>query len=197
MEGNRHIDQYDSDENCDFEATFDLAQKYCLTEHSALTQDTCMSHIRVPVFGIVGPIPGFKAQTWSMFGPLPPGKIEMGSLKLDRTGAQTDIFPANVKRVKIYPGCVNFLKHFMNQGLNGKTLTKKRLDAIRKKFATILAEISGPECMEHAKMLMSFRIEFTMALNDSQKTLQSLRDQLRPLKADILQKLQRMTYNRR
>lgn len=189
MEGNQG-NQYDSDENCDFEATFDLAQKYSLTEHSELTQDTCMSHIRVPVFGILKPIPGFKAETWSMFGPLPPGNIEMGSIKLDRTGREIDIFPANVKRVKIYPGCVNFLKHFMNQGLNGKTLSKKRLDAIRKKFATILAEISGPNCMEHAEMLMSFRIEFTMALNESQKTLQSLRDQLRPLKAQLLQKLQ-------
>jgi serine/threonine protein kinase len=77
----------------------------------------------------------------------------------------------------------------MNQGLNGKTLTKKRLDAIRKKFATILAEISSPKCMEHAEMLMSFRIEFTMALNESQKTLQSLRDQLHPLKAQLLLKL--------
>jgi casein kinase II subunit alpha len=125
-----------------------------------------------------------------MFGPLPPGNIEMGSIKLDRTGREIDIFPANVKRVKIYPGCVNFLKHFMNQGLNGKTLTKKRLDAIRKKFATILEEISGPKCMEHAEMLMSFRIEFTMALNESHKTLQSLKDQLRPLKAQLLQKLQ-------
>ena len=190
MQGNHSIDHYDSDENFDFEATFDLAQKYCLTEHSELTQDTCMSHIRVPVFGILKPIPGFKAETWSMFGPLPPGNIEMGSIKLDRTGSEIDTFPANVKRVKIYPGCVNFLKHFMNQGLTGMTLTKKRLDAIRKKFATILAEISGPECMEHAEMLMSFRIEFTMALNESHKTLQSLRDQLRPLKAQLLQKLQ-------
>lgn len=39
-------------------------------------------------------------------------------------------------------------------------------------------------------MLMSFRIEFTMALNESHKTLESLRDQLRPLKAQLLQKLQ-------
>ena len=187
VQGNHIID---SVENCDFEATFDLAQKYCLTEHSELTQDTCMSHIRVPVFGILKPIPGFTAETWSMFGPLPPGNIEMGSIKLDRTGSEIDIFPANVKRVKIYPGCVNFLKHFMNQGLNGKTLTKKRLDAIRQKFATILAEISGPKCMEHAEMLMSFRIEFTMALNESHKTLQSLRDQLHPLKDQLLQKLQ-------
>jgi serine/threonine protein kinase len=126
-----------------------------------------------------------------MFGPLPPGNIEMGSIKMDRTNSsEIDIFPANVKRIKIYPGCVNFLKHFMNQGLNGKTLTKKRLDAIRKKFATILAEISGPKCMEHAEMLMSFRIEFTMALNESQKTLYTLREQLQHLKAQLLQKLQ-------
>jgi hypothetical protein len=188
--GNFQKDQSELDENCDFEATFDLAQKYAFTQHSILTQDTCMSHIRVPVFGMLKPVPGFKAETWSMFGPLPPGNIEMGSIKLDRTGSEIDIFPANVKRVKIYPGCVNFLKHFMNQGLNGKTLTKKRLDAIRKKFATILAEISGPKCMEHAEMLMSFRIEFTMALNESHKTLESLRNQLRPLKAQLLQKLQ-------
>ena len=42
MQGNHSIDHYDSDENFDFEATFDLAQKYCLTEHSELTQDTCV-----------------------------------------------------------------------------------------------------------------------------------------------------------
>ena len=190
MQGNHIIDQYYLDENCDFEATFDLAQKYCLTEHSELTQDTCMSHIRVPVFGILKPVPGFKAETWSMFGPLPPGNIEMGSIKLDRTGSESDIFPANVKRVKIYPGCVNFLKHFMNQGLNGKTLTKKRLDGIRKTFTRVLAELSSPKCMEHADMLLSFRIEFTMALNDTHKNLKSLRDQLNHLKTDLLKKLQ-------
>jgi hypothetical protein len=50
-------DQSGSDENCDFEATFDLAQKYALLRHSALTQETCMSHVRVPVFGILEAIP--------------------------------------------------------------------------------------------------------------------------------------------
>ena len=184
------IDRSGSEETSDFEATFDLAQKYVLTRHSELTQETCMSHVRVPVFGILKPIPGFQAETWSMFGPLPPGTIDTGSIKLDRTGPDIGIFPINVKRVKIYPGFVNFLKHFMNQGINGKTLTKKRLDSIRNKFTSILAEISGPKCMQHADMLVSFRIEFTMALNESHKNLQSLRDQLQPLKDELLKKLQ-------
>jgi hypothetical protein len=95
-----------------------------------------------------------------------------------------------VKRVKIYPGVVNLLKHFMNQGLNGKTLTKKRLDGIRKTFTRVLAELSSLKCMEHADMLLSFRIELTMALNESHKNLKSLRDQLNTLKTDILKKLQ-------
>jgi hypothetical protein len=114
----------------------------------------------------------------------------MGSIKLDRTGAENDIFPENVKRVKIYPGAVNLLKHFMNRGLNGKTLTKKRLDGIRKTFTRVLAELSSLKCMEHADMLLSFRIELTMALNESHKNLKSLRDQLNTLKTDILKKLQ-------
>jgi serine/threonine protein kinase len=178
------------EDNENFEATFDLAQKYLNKDHKAIKQDSCMSKVRIPIFAMTTPIPGFTAKTWSMFGPLPPGDIDTGSIMLDRIGNDSAIFPENVKRVKIYPGYVNFLKHFMNKRFNGKNLTKKQLNSVRKKFEAIQAEIANPKCMDHLDMMMSFRIEFTMALNSAKKTLNSLREQLVPLKKNILQKLQ-------
>lgn len=83
IQSNHIIDQYDSDENFDFEATFDLAQKYCLTEHSELTQDTCMSHIRVPVFGILKPIQ-VSRQRHGYVWPLAAWKYRNG---LDKVGS--------------------------------------------------------------------------------------------------------------
>lgn len=163
-------------ENPDFDVTFDLGQKYqsedveeCI-KTSRTNDDIGISMIKVPVFGISGKFPGFKVDTWSMFGPIC-GTQPMGSIKLDRIDSDDSFLPVNVTRVKVYPSIVNLTKAL---GFGTLNLTKanftgsfKQLKRLGNKISDFLMTITGSDWRNCANMLMSFRIECTIQLNNS------------------------------
>jgi hypothetical protein len=164
----------------EFEVTYDIAQRYEVSQIGANTEDTKM--VKAAVFGIAKNIPGFSSRTWSMFGPIA-GEQPMGSIMLDRTGHRTNsvdtCLPSNVKRVKVYSSIVNLIKSQMKlSGVTLEKMTHKKLKYQGDKVQTFLDEIEA-NCIEHSKMLKSFRIEYSMMLNETQCSLQELLSQAR------------------
>jgi hypothetical protein len=171
-------------ENCsDFDATYDLGQKYeyiglneCMAT-SSKDKHLGISLMRVPVFGISGNFSGFqKADTWSMFGPIAGTEQRpMGSIIFDRTDHNDDTFlPINVKRVKVYPSIVNLTKATGFGSLDHDKFkgSFKQLKNKGTKVSNFVAMISGSDWKQYARMLMSFRIECTMQINIQNPSLQ-------------------------
>ncbi len=167
----------------DFDVSFDIGQKYesvqlnkCI-ETSRMNDESGFSMLKVPVFAISGNFSGFKASTWSMFGPIagPP----MGSIMLERTDPSDVTFlPVNVTRVKVYPSIVNLTKAlgFSSLNLTDKkfTCSFKQLKNHGNKISEFFATITGSDWRDYAPMLMAFRIECTMTLTDSYRDLHDL-----------------------
>ena len=166
----------------EFSASYDLAHKYVSNAHTdilgmAKGDSNGISKVKIPIFGPEHTIPGFTANSksvWSMFGPLA-GEKPVGSMKLDRTDPQdATSLPINVKRIKIYPSVVNLMKNIMRlSGVDVRGLTHKRLKYQGKKVAEFLTELVL-NWKKHAQVLMSFRIECTFELTDAKCNLREL-----------------------
>jgi hypothetical protein len=171
----------------EFEVTYDIAQKYEASQIGANTEDTKM--VKAAVFGIAKDIPGFSIRTWSMFGPIA-GEQPMGSIMLDRTKNSVDTcLPSNVKRIKVYSSIVNLIKSQMKlSGITLKKMTHKKLKYQGDKVQTFLDEIEA-NCLEHSKMLKSFRIEYSMMLNEKYCSLQELLSQAKTFQQGFLKEL--------
>ena len=192
-------------EDCkDFDVAYDLGQKYeyvglkeCM-EKSSKEKDIGISMMRVPVFGISGKFAGFqKAETWSMFGPIAGTDVQsMGSIMLDRTDQHDDTFlPLNVKRVKVYPSIVNLTKAtgFGSVDLQKFNGTFKELKNYGTKVSNFLTMISGSEWKNYARMLMTFRIECTMQINESNSSLHELNAQFNRFQQQLVRHLTQNT----
>jgi serine/threonine protein kinase len=150
---------------------------------------TGTSKVQIPIFGPGTTIPGFTANSksvWSMFGPLA-GEKPVGSIKLDRTDPQdATLLPKNVKRIKIYPSAVNLTKNIMRlSGVNVRGLTHKRLKYQGEKVAEFLNELVL-NWKKHSQALMSFRIECTFELTDGECNLSELRAQHKKCQEHLL-----------
>jgi hypothetical protein len=183
-----------------FHTSFDLAQQFIADSSEGLTDANCTSIIRIPVFQFADnmEIPGFKQNksvqekmTFGMFGPLP-GDSKMGSIMMERWDGDDSIFPKNVSRVKIYPSIVNFIKQALAppQVLKGR-LTNKQLNRFADNVCDrYLSRLSSPACKEYKTILMAFRIECTMHLDDENYCLDKLKQQFQGMTKGILQTLQ-------
>ena len=162
----------------EFEVTYDIAQRYEYEANQSGTNTEDTKMVKAAVFGIAKTIPGFRSRTWSMFGPIA-GEQPMGSIMLDRTSSADTCLPNNVSRVKVYSSIVNLIKSQMKlSGVTLDTLTHKKLKYQGDKVQKFLDEIEA-NCIEHSKMLKSFRIEYSMMLNENQSSLQELQSQAR------------------
>jgi hypothetical protein len=183
-----------------FDTSFDLAQQYIANSSDVLTDANCTSIIRIPVFGFADEmvIPGFrqtksvqKKSTFGMFGPIP-GESKMGSIMMERSDADASIFPKNVSRVKIYPSVVNFIKQALAppQVLK-RRLTNQQLNTFANNVCDkYLSKLSSPTCRHFKNILMSFRIECTMHLDEENFCLDKVKLQFQEMTKDILKKLQ-------
>jgi len=183
-----------------FDTSFDLAQQYIANSSDVLTDANCTSIIRIPVFGFADEmvIPGFrqtksvqKKSTFGMFGPIP-GESKMGSIMMERSDADASIFPKNVSRVKIYPSVVNFIKQALAppQVLK-RRLTNQQLNTFANNVCDkYLSKLSSPTCRHYKNILMSFRIECTMHLDEENYCLDKVKLQFQEMTKDILKKLQ-------
>jgi serine/threonine protein kinase len=183
-----------------FHSSFDLAQQFIADSSEGLTDANCTSIIRIPVFQFADnmEIPGFKQKksvqekmTFGMFGPLP-GESKMGSIMMERSDEDDSIFPKNVSRVKIYPSIVNFIKQALAppQKLKGR-LTNQQLNRFADNVCDrYLSRLSSPACIEYKAILMAFRIECTMHLDDENYCLDKLKQQFQGMTKGILQTLQ-------
>jgi hypothetical protein len=193
-------------ENCknqnftSFDTSFDLAQQFIANPSEVLTNANCTSIIRIPVFQFANnvEIPGFRQtksvqgkNTFGMFGPLP-GESKMGSIMMERSDADDSIFPKNVSRVKIYPSVVNLIKQALAppQVLK-RRLTNQQLNTFADNVCDrYLSKLSSPACIDYKDILMAYRIECTMHLDDQHFSLERLKEQFQGLTKDILKALQ-------
>ena len=174
----------------EFEVTYDIARRYEADQGGENTEETKM--VKAAVFGIAKNIPGFSGRTWSMFGPIA-GEQPMGSIMFDRTNSVDTCLPQNVKRVKVYSSIVNLIKSRMT--LSGVTLNKmthKKLKYQGDKVHTFLDEIEA-NCIEHSKMLKSFRIEYSIMMNKTHCSIQELQSQIRTFEENFLEELRNTT----
>jgi hypothetical protein len=128
----------------DFTAAYDLGQKYesselgtCVKEPQQIGDTFC--NARVAVFGVglekQFAFRGFKAETWSMYGPLA-GDPPMGSIMLKRIDPGEDRWlPVNVTKVKVYSSIVNLSKMFLQLNTTNFDLTFKQLKTCGEKAA--------------------------------------------------------------
>jgi hypothetical protein len=129
--------------------------------------------------------------TFGMFGPLP-GESKMGSIMMERSDADDSIFPKNVSRVKIYPSVVNLIKQALAppQVLK-RRLTNQQLNTFADNVCDrYLSKLSSPACRDYKNILMAYRIECTMHLDDQHFSLERLKEQFQGLTKDILKALQ-------
>jgi hypothetical protein len=126
-----------------------------------------------------------------MFGPLT-GESKMGSIMMERSDADDTFFPRNVSRVKIYPSVVNFIKQTLAPPLVLKRgLTNGQLNTFADNVCSrYLSNLSGPACKKNRTILMAFRIECTMHLDDQNFCLEKLIDQFQQTTQGLLEKLQ-------
>jgi serine/threonine protein kinase len=181
----------------EFSASYDMAHKYVSNAHTdilgmAKRDSNGISKVQIPIFGPEHTIPGFTANSksvWSMFGPLA-GEKPVGSMKLDRTDPENaTLLPINVKRIKIYPSVVNLMKNIMRlSGVDVRGLTHKRLKYQGQKVAEFLNELVL-NWKKHAQVLMSFRIECTIELTDANYNLRELIVQHKECQEQLLKRL--------
>ena len=193
-------------ENCknqnftSFDTSFDLAQQFIANPSEVLTDANCTSIIRIPVFQFADnvEIPGFRQtksvqgkNTFGMFGPLP-GESKMGSIMMERSDADDSIFPKNVSRVKIYPSVVNLIKQALAPPrVLKRRLTNQQLNTFADNVCDrYLSKLSSPACRDYKNILMAYRIECTMHLDDQHFSLERLKEQFQGLTKDILKALQ-------
>ena len=116
----------------------------------------------------------------------------MGSIMMERSDEDDSIFPKNVSRVKIYPSIVNFIKQALAppQVLKGR-LTNQQLNRFADNVCDrYLCKLSSPACKEYKTILMAFRIECTMHLDDENYCLDKLKQQFQGMTKGILHTLQ-------